>query len=126
MDNFKDVWQLKRYHFYFLQDGKPLIWPDDAVSAVTALERASHDALSSDSQKYNQKLRQLVFNLKVRLGLFIMCLLFLEVLINSWCILSTFLFFTILSGVYLAEQCGSSPSPSKWRIGTFEDTQHVT
>ncbi|KAJ4712068.1 bromo-adjacent-likey (BAH) domain-containing protein [Melia azedarach] len=43
---------------------KSFIWPDTAVSAVTALERASHDALSSDFQKYNQKLRQLVFNLK--------------------------------------------------------------
>ncbi|XVE57890.1 hypothetical protein DITRI_Ditri04bG0126400 [Diplodiscus trichospermus] len=39
-------------------------WPDAAVPAVTALEKASHDALSSDFQKYNQKLRQLVFNLK--------------------------------------------------------------
>ncbi|PKI50962.1 hypothetical protein CRG98_028692 [Punica granatum] len=46
------------------KDNKRLVWPDDAVSAVTALEKASHDALSSDSQKYNQKLRQLVFNLK--------------------------------------------------------------
>ncbi|KAK4742363.1 hypothetical protein SAY87_000364 [Trapa incisa] len=46
------------------KNSKSLIWPDEAVSAVTALEKASHDALSSDSQKYNQKLRQLVFNLK--------------------------------------------------------------
>ncbi|THG08944.1 hypothetical protein TEA_019842 [Camellia sinensis var. sinensis] len=37
---------------------------DAAVPAVTALERASHDALSSDFQKYNQKIKQLVFNLK--------------------------------------------------------------
>ncbi|KAI3422734.1 uncharacterized protein J3R85_011819 [Psidium guajava] len=42
----------------------PLIWPDAAVSAVTALEKASHQTLSSDFQKYNQKLRQLLFNLK--------------------------------------------------------------
>ncbi|KAK4802204.1 hypothetical protein SAY86_000407 [Trapa natans] len=53
------------------KDIQSLIWPDDAVSAVTSLERASHEALSSDSQKYNQKLRQLVFNLKVSLCLFI-------------------------------------------------------
>ncbi|CAA3015552.1 BAH domain [Olea europaea subsp. europaea] len=39
-------------------------WPDAAVSAVTALEKAVHDALSSDFHKYNQKLRQLTFNLK--------------------------------------------------------------
>uniref|UniRef100_A0A2P2JGI2 Uncharacterized protein LOC105129056 isoform X1 n=3 Tax=Rhizophora mucronata TaxID=61149 RepID=A0A2P2JGI2_RHIMU len=39
-------------------------WPDAAVRAASALEKASHNALSSDSQKYTQKLRQLVFNLK--------------------------------------------------------------
>ncbi|GMH29742.1 hypothetical protein Nepgr_031585 [Nepenthes gracilis] len=44
-------------------DGE-LTWPDYAVSAVTALEKASNEALSSDFTKYNQKLRQLVFNLK--------------------------------------------------------------
>ncbi|XP_042506618.1 uncharacterized protein LOC122082876 [Macadamia integrifolia] len=39
-------------------------WPDAAVSAVTALERVSHETLASDFTKYNQKMRQLVFNLK--------------------------------------------------------------
>ncbi|XP_031484380.1 uncharacterized protein LOC116253608 [Nymphaea colorata] len=39
-------------------------WPDAAVSAVTALEKASHEGLGSDLQKYNQKMRQLVFNFK--------------------------------------------------------------
>ncbi|CAN6461710.1 unnamed protein product [Victoria cruziana] len=39
-------------------------WPDAAVSAVTSLEKASHEGLGSDLQKYNQKMRQLVFNLK--------------------------------------------------------------
>ncbi|KAL2544120.1 bromo-adjacent-like proteiny (BAH) domain-containing protein [Forsythia ovata] len=39
-------------------------WPDAAVLAITALEMAAHDALSSDFQKYNQKMRQLAFNLK--------------------------------------------------------------
>ncbi|OMO79516.1 hypothetical protein CCACVL1_13611 [Corchorus capsularis] len=46
------------------KSGKSFQWPDAAVSAVSALEKVSHDALSSDFQKYNQKLRQLVFNLK--------------------------------------------------------------
>ncbi|XP_076898646.1 ASI1-immunoprecipitated protein 3-like [Bidens hawaiensis] len=44
--------------------GSPPVWPDDAVRAVAALEEASHESLSSDFQKYNQKLRQLVFNFK--------------------------------------------------------------
>ncbi|KAJ6347446.1 hypothetical protein OIU76_004011 [Salix suchowensis] len=44
--------------------GKSFPWLDAAVPAVSALEKASHDALSSDFQKYNQKLRQLAFNLK--------------------------------------------------------------
>ncbi|GMJ15036.1 BAH domain-containing transcriptional regulator 1, ASI1-Immunoprecipitated Protein 3 [Hibiscus trionum] len=43
--------------------GKSFQWPDAAVSAVTALEKASYDAFSPD-MKYNQKLRQLMFNLK--------------------------------------------------------------
>jgi len=42
------------------------VWPDAAVSAIVALEKASHEAFSTDFQKYNQKLRQLNFNLKVR------------------------------------------------------------
>ncbi|XP_050227944.1 uncharacterized protein LOC126677398 isoform X2 [Mercurialis annua] len=45
------------------KSGKTFLWPDDAVNAVTALEKASHE-LSSDFQKYNQKLRSLQFNLK--------------------------------------------------------------
>ncbi|KAJ6933614.1 hypothetical protein NC651_008876 [Populus alba x Populus x berolinensis] len=44
--------------------GKSFPWLDAAVPAVSALEKASHDALSFDFQKYNQKLRQLAFNLK--------------------------------------------------------------
>ncbi|KAF2297819.1 hypothetical protein GH714_003682 [Hevea brasiliensis] len=47
-----------------LKSSKTFNWPDAAVPAVSALEKASHEALSSDFQKYNQKLRQLVFNLK--------------------------------------------------------------
>ncbi|KAK4338419.1 hypothetical protein RND71_042906 [Anisodus tanguticus] len=39
-------------------------WPDSAVPAVVSLEKAAHEALSSDFQKYNQKMRQLSFNLK--------------------------------------------------------------
>ena len=51
--------------FFPPQSGKSFLWPDAAVPAVTALEKAAHETLSSDFQKYNQKLRQLVFNLKV-------------------------------------------------------------
>ncbi|URD93220.1 BAH domain containing protein [Musa troglodytarum] len=39
-------------------------WPDSAVQAITALERVTYEALCSDFQKYNQKMRQLDFNLK--------------------------------------------------------------
>ncbi|KAH9752345.1 hypothetical protein KPL71_014653 [Citrus sinensis] len=46
------------------RNGNSFLWPDTAIAAVTALEKASHDALSSDFQKRNQKLRQLLFNLK--------------------------------------------------------------
>ena len=45
----------------------PFHWPDSAVAAIAALEKASHEALSSDFQKYNQKMRQLAFNLKVNI-----------------------------------------------------------
>ncbi|CAL1401076.1 unnamed protein product [Linum trigynum] len=44
------------------KDDKSFPWPDAAVPAVSALERVTHETLSAD--KYNQKLRQLVFNLK--------------------------------------------------------------
>ncbi|XP_027180413.1 uncharacterized protein LOC113779147 isoform X2 [Coffea eugenioides] len=46
------------------ESGLPFHWPDSAVAAIAALEKASHEALSSDFQKYNQKMRQLAFNLK--------------------------------------------------------------
>ncbi|KAM0942064.1 putative BAH domain, transcription elongation factor S-II, central domain-containing protein [Dioscorea sansibarensis] len=41
-----------------------ICWPDTAVSAIVALEKASFDAFYSDFHKYNQKMRQLDFNLK--------------------------------------------------------------
>ncbi|CAL1375344.1 unnamed protein product [Linum trigynum] len=44
------------------KDSKSFPWPDAAVPAVSDLERVTHETLSAD--KYNQKLRQLVFNLK--------------------------------------------------------------
>ncbi|XP_059661790.1 protein REPRESSOR OF VERNALIZATION 1 [Cornus florida] len=47
-----------------LKGSTSFIWPDAAVPAVAALEKASHEALSSDFLKYNQKMRQLMFNLK--------------------------------------------------------------
>lgn len=43
---------------------KSFVWPDVAVPAVVALEKALYHTFSSDYQKYTQKLRQLVFNLK--------------------------------------------------------------
>ncbi|XP_026659863.2 uncharacterized protein LOC103705547 [Phoenix dactylifera] len=42
-----------------------ICWPDDAVPAITALGGATHETLGSDFQKYNQKMRQLDFNLKM-------------------------------------------------------------
>ncbi|XP_014520677.1 uncharacterized protein LOC106777567 isoform X3 [Vigna radiata var. radiata] len=50
--------------YKFQKNSKSFIWPDAAVSAIVSLEKASHDALSSDFMKYNQKLRQLAFNLQ--------------------------------------------------------------
>lgn len=44
--------------------GATFLWPDAAVPAVSALEKVSHEALSSDFTKYNQKMRQLSFNVK--------------------------------------------------------------
>ncbi|XP_019171133.1 PREDICTED: uncharacterized protein LOC109166697 isoform X1 [Ipomoea nil] len=41
-----------------------ICWRDTAVPAVVAVEKAAHEALSSDFQKYNQKMRQLSFNFK--------------------------------------------------------------
>lgn len=41
-----------------------LVWPDAAIAAVTSLERAAYESLSSDMHKYNIKMRQLEFNLK--------------------------------------------------------------
>ncbi|XP_058083953.1 uncharacterized protein LOC131231684 isoform X2 [Magnolia sinica] len=46
------------------KDGGVILWPDAAVQAVTALEKASYDSLGLDFQKYNQKMRQLLFNLQ--------------------------------------------------------------
>ncbi|PHT57750.1 hypothetical protein CQW23_00113 [Capsicum baccatum] len=45
-------------------DGDVFRWPNSVVPAVVSLEKAAHEALSSDFQKYNQKMRQLTFNLK--------------------------------------------------------------
>eukprot|EP00249_Psilotum_nudum_P016101 c25658_g1_i1 orf=126-1961(+) len=41
-----------------------LLWPEAAVAAVTALERAAYESLGIDVHKYNIKMRQLEFNLK--------------------------------------------------------------
>lgn len=53
------------YQILYLQSAGRICWPDDAVPAITALERATHETLGLDFQKYNQKMRQLDFNLKV-------------------------------------------------------------
>lgn len=44
-----------------------LSWPEAAVAAVTSLEKTAYESLSSDMHKYNIKMRQLEFNLKVAL-----------------------------------------------------------
>ncbi|WOG81244.1 hypothetical protein DCAR_0100389 [Daucus carota subsp. sativus] len=47
------------------KNGKPtFLWPDAAVPAIAALEKASHETFSGVFEKYNQKMRQLSFNLK--------------------------------------------------------------
>jgi hypothetical protein len=38
---------------------------DDVVPIIVALERSAFEALGTDFLKYNQKLRQLSFNIKV-------------------------------------------------------------
>ncbi|KAL2902588.1 Chromatin remodeling protein EBS [Bienertia sinuspersici] len=44
-------------------------WPDSGVAVVVALEKASHEAFFYlDFSKYNQKMRQLLFNLKGKLA----------------------------------------------------------
>lgn len=41
-----------------------ILWPEAAVAAITALEKAAYETLGSDNHKYNIKMRQLEFNLK--------------------------------------------------------------
>lgn len=50
-----------------LSKDESFLWPDVAVPPVCALELALHASLASDYVKYNQKMRTLVFNLKVRI-----------------------------------------------------------
>lgn len=53
----------------FLAQGEGrLAWPEvapAAVQVVSSLERLSYDSLGSDLHKYNLKMRQLDFNVKV-------------------------------------------------------------
>ncbi|GFP99182.1 bah and coiled-coil domain-containing protein 1 [Phtheirospermum japonicum] len=51
-------------HAKSAEEGVSFHWPDAAIPAIVSLEKAAHDALSFDFQKYNQKMRQLEFNLK--------------------------------------------------------------
>ncbi|KAK1266678.1 hypothetical protein QJS04_geneDACA000424 [Acorus gramineus] len=62
--NSSDVKSINGSQHDSMKDGERFCWPDDAVAAVTALEKASHDSLGSEYLKYNQKMRQLDFNLK--------------------------------------------------------------
>ncbi|KAH9686385.1 Bromo-adjacent (BAH) domain-containing protein [Citrus sinensis] len=62
-ETYRDKW-LERLLQGLQHNGNSFLWPVTAIAAVTALEKASHDALSSDFQKHNQKLHQLLFNLK--------------------------------------------------------------
>uniref|UniRef100_A0A0E0JJP4 BAH domain-containing protein n=1 Tax=Oryza punctata TaxID=4537 RepID=A0A0E0JJP4_ORYPU len=46
------------------EDNEKSYSPDVIVSIMASLERSTYEALGSDFQKYNQKLRQLLFNIK--------------------------------------------------------------
>ncbi|KEH26554.1 bromo-adjacent-like (BAH) domain protein [Medicago truncatula] len=46
-------------------NSKSFVWPDVAVQAVVALEKASHDTFSPNYQNYSEKIQNLAFNLKV-------------------------------------------------------------
>ncbi|KAF0920039.1 hypothetical protein E2562_032613 [Oryza meyeriana var. granulata] len=46
------------------EDNEKSYAPDVVVSIMASLERSTHEALGSDFLKYNQKLRQLLFNIK--------------------------------------------------------------
>jgi hypothetical protein len=51
--------------YLFNQDNEKSYAPDVVVQIMVALERSAYEALGNDFLKYNQKLRQLVFNIKV-------------------------------------------------------------
>lgn len=44
---------------------------------MTALEKVTHDSLSADFQKYNQKMRQYFYNMKVSNTVFVV-LMFMQ------------------------------------------------
>ncbi|XP_015688319.2 uncharacterized protein LOC102709893 isoform X2 [Oryza brachyantha] len=46
------------------EDNEKSYAPDVVISIMASLERSTYEALGSDFQKYNQKLRQLLFNIK--------------------------------------------------------------
>lgn len=45
-----------------------IVWPESAISAASALEKFAHEFHDTDHHKYNLKMRQLDFNLKVLLN----------------------------------------------------------
>ncbi|XP_047306700.1 uncharacterized protein LOC124910128 [Impatiens glandulifera] len=47
-----------------LNNAVTFLWPDAAVAAVTALEKAAHETHSSNFLMYNQKMNQLLVNMK--------------------------------------------------------------
>jgi len=51
--------------YVFNQDNEKSYAPDVVVPIMVALERSAYEALGNDFLKYNQKLRQLMFNIKV-------------------------------------------------------------
>jgi hypothetical protein len=51
--------------YVFNQDNEKSYTYDVIVPIMVALERSAFEALGNDFSKYNQKLRQLIFNIKV-------------------------------------------------------------
>jgi hypothetical protein len=51
--------------YLFNQENEKSYGLDVVVEIMVALERSAYEALGTDFGKYNQKLRQLLFNIKV-------------------------------------------------------------
>lgn len=55
------------HSIYFDKQDIHLKWPDCVIEHIFSLEHEVDLKYEGDIQKYNQKMRQLVFNLKVRI-----------------------------------------------------------